>query len=165
MNIDATFWVAVSFFIFFGGLIYLKLPQKINSSLVNQINDMKKELDEAEKLKDEAKNLLNVYESKLDKSKKETQEIIQKAKNDSEKNILEKTEKFHQMVEERKKSTEQKITQMKENALRDIKNISGKISIETVIHLISNSIDKQKLENLNSKSLEQAKAIIKDTRA
>ena len=55
MNIDATFWVAVSFFIFFGGLIYLKLPQKINSSLVNQINDMKKELDEAEKLKVEAK--------------------------------------------------------------------------------------------------------------
>tara|TARA_B100000579_G_C22528587_1_gene709624 strand:- start:206 stop:703 length:498 start_codon:yes stop_codon:yes gene_type:complete len=165
MNIDATFWVAVSFFIFFGGLIYLKLPQKINSSLVNQINDMKKELDEAEKLKVEAKNLLNVYESKLDKSKKETQEIIQKAKNDSEKNILEKTEKFHQMVEERKKSTEQKITQMKENALRDIKNISVKISIETVKHLISNSIDKQKLENLNSKSLEQAKAIIKDTRA
>ena len=164
MNIDATFWVAVSFFIFFGGLIYLKLPQKINSSLVNQINDMKKELDEAEKLKVEAKNLLNVYESKLDKSKKETQEIIQKAKNDSEKNILEKTEKFHQMVEERKKSTEQKITQMKENALRDIKNISVKISIETVKHLISNSIDKQKLENLNSKSLEQAKAIIKDTR-
>ncbi len=165
MNIDATFWVAVSFFIFFGGLIYLKLPQKINSSLVNQINEMKKELDEAEKLKVEAKNLLNVYESKLDKSKKETQEIIQKAKNDSEKNILEKTEKFHQMVEERKKSTEEKITQMKENALRDIKNISVKISIEAVKHLISNSIDKQKLENLNSKSLEQAKAIIKDTRA
>ena len=47
MNIDATFWVAVSFFIFFGGLIYLKLPQKINSSLANQINEMKKELDEA----------------------------------------------------------------------------------------------------------------------
>ena len=57
MNIDATFWVAVSFFIFFGGLIYLKLPQKINTSLVKQIDEMKKELDEAEKLKFEAKNL------------------------------------------------------------------------------------------------------------
>ena len=30
MTIDSTFWVAVSFFIFFGGLIYLKVPQKIN---------------------------------------------------------------------------------------------------------------------------------------
>ena len=79
--------------------------------------------------------------------------------------MLEKTEKFHQMIEERKKSADQKITQMKENALKDIKNISVKISIEAVKHLIANSIDKKKLENLNSKSLQQAKSIIKDTRA
>ena len=30
MALDATFWVAVSFIIFFGGLIYLKIPQKVN---------------------------------------------------------------------------------------------------------------------------------------
>ena len=55
MIIDATFWVAVSFFIFLGVLIYLKVPQKINNSLTDQILEMKKELDEAEKLKIEAK--------------------------------------------------------------------------------------------------------------
>ena len=33
MAIDATFWVAVSFIIFFGGLIYLKVPHKINDIL------------------------------------------------------------------------------------------------------------------------------------
>ena len=67
MTIDATFWVAISFFIFAGGLIYLKVPQKINSSLSNQINEIKKELDEAEKLKVEAKNLLSKYEKKKEK--------------------------------------------------------------------------------------------------
>ena len=70
MIIDATFWVAVSFFIFFGVLIYLKVPQKINNSLNDQINEIKKELDEAEKLKIESKNLLSNYEDKIDKSKK-----------------------------------------------------------------------------------------------
>ena len=45
MIIDATFWVAVSFFIFIGGLIYLKVPQKINNSLTDQINEIKKELE------------------------------------------------------------------------------------------------------------------------
>jgi F-type H+-transporting ATPase subunit b len=44
MIINATFWVAISFFIFLGGLIYLKVPQKINSSLNNQINEIKKQL-------------------------------------------------------------------------------------------------------------------------
>jgi len=164
MTIDATFWVAVSFVIFIGVLIYLKLPQKINNSLSNQINEIKKELDEAEKLKVEAKNLLSNYENKIDKSKKETQEIINAAKKVSEKNILEKTKKFHQMMEERKKNTEQKIAQIKENALKDIRNVSIKISIEAVEHLIKNTIDKEKLERIYSKSLEQTKTELKNTK-
>ena len=165
MTIDATFWVAVSFFIFFGVLIYLKVPQKISNSLTDQINEMKKELDEAEKLKIEAKNLLSNYENKIDKSKKETREIINLAKKDSEKTILEKTKKFHQIIENKKKNVEQKIVQMKENALKDIKNISVKISMEAVEHLIKNSIDKSKLEKLYTKSLEQAKTSLKHLEA
>ena len=165
MTIDATFWVAISFFIFFAGLIYLKVPQKINGSLINQINEIKKELDEAEKLKVEAKNLLSDYESKIDKSKKEVQEIINLAKKNSEKIILEGTKEFHQLIEGKKKNTEQKIIQMKENALKDIKNISVKISMEAVEYLIKNSIDKNKLEKLYTKSLEQTRTAFKHIKA
>ena len=164
MIIDATFWVAVSFFIFCAGLIYLKVPQKINDSLINQIKGIKKELDEAEKLKIEAKGLLSNYENKIDKSKKETQAIINLAKKESEKIILEKTNKFHQSIDNKKKNAEQKIIQMKENAIRDIKNISVKISIEAVENVIKNSIDKKKLEKLYSESLEQTKNALKHTR-
>ena len=165
MTIDATFWVAISFFIFFGVLIYLKVPQKINNLLTDEINEMKKELNEAERLKFEAKNLLSNYENIIDKSKKETREIINLAIKDSEKNILEKTKKFHQLIENKKKNTEQKIIQMKENALKEIKNISVKISMEAVEHLIKNSIDKNKIAKLYIKSLEQAKTSLKHLKA
>ena len=161
MTIDATFWIAISFFIFFGILIYLKVPQKINITITNQINEIKKELDNAEKLKEEAKNLLSDYENNIDKSIKESKEIIDIAKKDNEKIIIEKTKKFHQIIEERKKNNEQKIFQMKENALKDIKNISVKISIETVENLIKNSIDKNKLEKIYDNSLKQAKTALK----
>ena len=164
MTIDATFWVAVSFFIFFGVLIYLKIPNKVNKSLSDKINQIKNELEEAKKLKIEAKALLSDYEDKIDKSKKETVDIINLAKKDSEKAILEKTEKFHKLIEIKKKETEQKIIQMKESALKDVKNISVKISIEAVEHLIKNSIDKTKLEKLYTKSLDQAKNSINKLR-
>ena len=164
MIIDATFWVAVSFFIFIGGLVYLKVPQKINNSLTIQINKIKKDIEEAEKLKVEAKNLLSDYENKIDKSKKEARDIINVAKKDSEKNILDKTKKFHELLEERKKNAEIKIIQMKENALKDIKNISIKISIETVERLIKNSIDKNKIEKIYSESLDQVKDSLKHTK-
>ena len=161
MTIDATFWVAISFFIFFGVLIYLKVPQKINITMANQINEIKKELDNAEKLKEEAKNLLSDYENNIDKSIKESKEIIDIAKKENEKIIIEKTKKFHQIIEERKKNNEQKIFQMKENALKDIKNISVKISMETVENLIKNSIDKNKLEKIYDNSLKQSKTALK----
>ena len=47
MAIDATFWVAVSFVIFCGGLIYLKTSQKINEILSKLIIDIKNETDES----------------------------------------------------------------------------------------------------------------------
>ena len=164
MTINATFWVAISFFIILGGLVYLKVPQKVNNSLIDKIKEIKKEIDNANKLKEEAKKLLSDYENKIDKSKKESKEIINLAEKQSEKIILEKTEKFHQMMEEKKKNMEIKISQMKENALREIKNASVKISIETVENLIKNSIDKDKLENIYSNSIEQAKSAIKQTK-
>ena len=165
MTIDATFRVAISFIVFVGGLIYLKIPQKINESLNNQIDSIRKELDEAEKLKVEAKNLLSDYEKKIDSSKKETKNILDKAKTDSEKNIIEKTKKFHQIIEERKKNTEHKIAQMKESALKKIKNTSIKISIKVVEDLINKSIDKNKLEKIYLKSIEETKATLKKTKA
>ena len=57
MAIDATFWVAVSFIIFFGALIYLKIPQKITEMLDKMISDIKNEIDESEKLRTDAKTL------------------------------------------------------------------------------------------------------------
>ena len=66
MAIDSTFWVAVSFIIFFGGLIYLKVPQKINELLNKLISDIKNEIDESEKLRTEAKTLLDNAQKKLD---------------------------------------------------------------------------------------------------
>ncbi len=165
MSIDATFWVAIAFFIFFGGLFYLKVPQKVNTSLNEKINIIKKELKDSEKLKNEAKSLLSDYENKLDKSKKESRLIIETAKKESEKNILERTKKFHQLIEDKKINTLTKITQMKENALREIKNISINISIQSVENIIKNSIDKSKLDKLYASSLEEIKKSLKETKA
>jgi len=161
MTIDATFWVAVSFFIFVGALIYFKIPQKTNTFLTEKIDEIKKELEEAEKLKNEARNLLGEYENKIDKSKKESKEIISAAKIESEKSVIEKTQKFYEIIDERKKNLNLKINQIKENALKDIKNASIKIAIEATESLIKNSIDKNKLETFYNKSLDQTKSSLK----
>mgnify|MGYP001311687116 FL=1 len=161
MTFDATFWVAVSFFIFFGALIYLKVPRKINDILANMIGGIKKEIDESEKLRAETKNMLDTAQKKLDTADREVNKILKQAKDDSERLVLEMNEKFHNSSEIKKNVTQQKINQMKENAIRDIKNTSIKVALESVKKIISTSVDKSKLDNLFDKNLEETKAEIK----
>ena len=162
MTIDATFWVAISFLIFIGVIFYLKVPQKIDQSLNENIKKIKGDLDDAEKLKDEAKNLLSEYETKVSKSKEEIKNLIQDAKNLAEKNIIKTNEDFHKIIENRKKSAEEKIGQMKIQAIKDVKNSSVDIAIGSVEKIIKNSIDKKKLDKIYISSIEEAKKILKN---
>ena len=165
MIIDATFWVAIAFIIFIAGLVYLKVPQKINFLLNNMIEDIRNELNEAEKLKQESKNLLNVSLEKIENAQKENEQIIKNAREESEKLIIEINNKFFQTSENRKIITEQKIVQMKEDAIKSIKDASVKIAIESVTKLVKTSINKSKLDTLFEENLIQAKNTLKKTRA
>ena len=161
MTIDATFWVAISFIIFFGGLIYLKIPQKVNEILNKLISDIKNEIDESEKLRTEAKTLLDNAQNKLDTSQSVSNEILEKAKKDSDRLIIELNDKFHKSSEIKKSLAENKITQMKEAAIQDIKDVSIKIALDSVKKIITTSVDKSKLDTLFQKNLDETKEELK----
>ena len=162
MNFDATFWVAISFFIFLGVLFYFKVPQKVFGALNESINKIKKDIDEAEKLKEEAKNILSEYEAKLSKSKVEVDLMIKNAQKESETNIIKINDQFHSIFENRKKMAEDKIKQMKLQATKDIKNYSVEVAINALEKIIKNSIDKKKLDKIYISSVDEAKKILKN---
>ena len=162
MTIDATFWVAISFFIFLGVLIYFKIPQKIISALNESINLIKNEVDNAERLKEESKNILSEYEKKISNAKNEVKQMIDAANDEVDKTVLKTNEEFHTQMENRKKNTEDRIKQMKNQALKDIKNASIKISIQAVEVLLKNSLDKNKLNKIFTRSIEETKTALKN---
>ena len=161
MVINATFWVAVSFIIFFGVLIYLKIPQKINDVLTKLISDIKNEIDESEKLRSEAKVLLDNAQSKLDTAQAVSNDILKQTKKDSDHLVIEMNDKFHKSSEIKKNLAENKITQMKDAALKEIKDVSIKIAVESVKKIIGTSVDKSKLDSLFDKNLEETKVALK----
>ena len=161
MEIDSTFWVAVSFIIFFGVLIYLKVPKKINEILNKLILDIKNEIDESEKLRTEAKKLLDHAQSKLDTAQSVSNEILEQAKKDSDKMIIELNDKFHKSAEIKKNLAQNKINQMKIAAIKDIKSASIKIAMDSVKKIITTSVDKSKLDTLFQKNLDETKEELK----
>ena len=161
MVIDATFWVGVSFILFFAGLIYLKVPQKINEILNKMISEIKNEIDESEKLRTEAKVLLDNTQKKLDSAQSESKKILEQTKKDGDRLVIEMNDKFHKSSEIKKNLAKNKISQMKEAALKEIKDNSIRLAVTSVKKLISTSIDKSKLDNLFEKNLEESKVALK----
>ena len=161
MAIDATFWVAISFVIFIGVLVYFKIPQKVSQMLDGMISDIKNEIDESEKLRSEAKVLLEKAQNKLNTAQSVGDDIIEQAKKDSDKLIIELNDKFHKSSEIKKNLAENKISQMKESAINEIKNTSIKIALDSVKKIISTSVDKSKLDRLFEKNLDETKEELK----
>ena len=157
MIIDATFWVAISFLIFVILLVYFKIPSKVKNILDENINQIKRQVEESEKLKEEAKRQLAEYEKRIGDSKSQVNKMIKEANDQAEKNIIKSNEVFHKLIEIRKKNTEEKIKQLKNQAIKDIKNASINIAFESIEKLLLNSLDKSKLDKIYSQSIEETK--------
>ena len=161
MIIDSAFWVAISFIIFLSILIYFKIPQKIKKALEENIKNIRNQIDEADKLKEDAKNILTEHEKKISNSKTEVKQMLSKANEEAEKNVIKTNQDFHNLMESRKKNAEERIKQLKNQALKDIKNASVRVAIDSVEKLIKNSLDKSKLDKIYSSSIEETKLALK----
>ena len=87
--------------------------------------------------------------------------MISKAAEDAEKNMIKTNENFHYLMENRKRNAEERIKQLKNQALKDIKNTSVIIAIEAVEKLLKNSLDKSKLDKIYMSSIEETKLALK----
>ena len=153
---DATFWVAISFLIFIALLIYKKVPGLINKVLDDKISEIKKKVEESEKLKNDSEKLLSTYQAKLNDSKKECDLILQNAKRISDKDSKELTEKFKNNLKSRERSVEEKITYLKNEALKEIELKAAMLSADAVREIMKNEIDEKKRADISFKSVKQS---------
>ena len=153
---DATFWVAISFLIFIALLIYKKVPGLINKVLDDKISEIKKKVEESEKLKNDSEKLLSTYQAKLNDSKKECDLILQNAKRISDKDSKEFTEKFKNNLKSRERSVEEKITNLKNEALKEIELKAAMLSADAVREIMKNEIDETKRADINFTSVKQS---------
>ena len=125
------------------------------------IMDIQKEIEESEKLRIESKKLLENAQKKLDSANHEAKKILEVAEKDAENLIIQMNDKFHKSSEIKKNLAKNKIIQMKENAIKEVKNTSIRIAINSVRKAISTSVDKSKLDMLFEKNLKDTKTELK----
>jgi len=152
---DSTFWVGISFCLFVLLLVYKKVPGIINNVLEGKIKEIKNKIEDAENLKKESNHLLGKYQKQLDESKKECEEILQRASkiNESENSTME--EKMSSMMALKEKNINEKVNQAKNGAIKEMKKIATIIAVESAKKIITQTIDKEKIDSINYASIQE----------
>lgn len=117
----AEFWVAVSFVGFLAILIYYKIPALLAKALDERAAAIRKELDEARRLRDEAQNLLNDYQKKYRNAGLEAESIIEQARGEAEAYAKETRASLAELLERRTRQAEEKIARAEAQAVDEVR--------------------------------------------
>ena len=155
-----TVWVAIALFIFIA-LIWKKASQAISSILDDRSILIQNELSEAKLLKEEAMEELRKSLQMQKNSSEEFNQIIKEAKEAAKKIKEDADVKSLEIIKRREEQAKQRIMASENEAIKEIKRVSGTVAIESAKVFIKNNLDKK--ENLNL--ITQASNEIKSTLA
>jgi F-type H+-transporting ATPase subunit b len=155
----AEFWVAAAFLIFVGILLYVGAHKMILNALDERAAAIKAELDDARRLKDEAKALLAEYERKKSDAEREAAGIIEGAKAEAERLAVEAKAKSEEFLARRTKLAETKIAQAEAQAVADVRNAAAEAAVTAAERVLADTVKGSKLaEDLISKGIAEVKA-------
>ena len=158
---EAEFWVAVSFFIFIGVLLYLGVHKRVASALDARALRIGKELDEARRLREEAERLLVDYRRRLGNVVTEVDNIIALAAKQTESLAVETRQSLKEHIERRIKLAEEKIARAEMEAMGELRNDVVDLAIAAAQNLITAKLTPDRANELVSGSIKALKTLLK----
>ena len=155
--VDAEFWVAVSFFIFVGILVYVGVHTKIATALDHRRDRIRAELDEARRLREEAQSLLAHYQQKKKDAEGEAAAILTNAKADAERMAVEAETKMNEFVLRRTKMAETKISLAEAQALADVRAAAADAAISAAERILKDTATGKVAADLLASGIEEVK--------
>lgn len=121
MTRSAEFWVGISFLVFIGILLYYKIPALLAKALDDRAAGIRRELDEARRLREEAQALLADYEKKHRNAAQEAQGIVEGARREAEAIAAEMRTNLKETLARRTRLAEEKIARAETQAVADVR--------------------------------------------
>ena len=157
---DERTWVAVAFFIFFGGVFYMGIHKRVGQMLDDRSDAIRNEIDEARSLREEAQALLASYQRKQRDAENEAEELVTQARRDAEQMAAEAEETLSSQIQRRTILAEQKISAAEAQAVNEVRAVAADIAVAAATKVIADKIDGAKANALVSESIEGLKGKI-----
>jgi F-type H+-transporting ATPase subunit b len=154
---DPLFWVALSFFVFVAVVLYYRVPAIVTKSLDERADAIRRELDEARKLREEAQALLSDYQRKARQAENEAKSIIEQAKIEAEALATDSRKALIESLERRSKIAEEKIARAESQALSEVRSTAIETAIAAAHEILKTRASGSTGETLVSKSINDLK--------
>ena len=155
---EPEFWVAVAFVVFVGVLVYFRVHRLILDMLDQRTARITAELDEARRLKEEARSLLEQYKRKQHAVEQEAAEIIEGAKAEAERLAVEAKAKMEEFVARRTKMAETKIAQAESQALADVRAAAAEAAVAAAEKILSQKVKGSVADGLIARGIADLKS-------
>lgn len=136
---NPTFWVAVGFVIFFAGTWKFLWPA-LTGMLDQRAETIRREIAEAEKLREEAKALLDTYRAKHRESLAEAEAILARAREEADRIAAESSAALDQALKRREQQTLDKIAQAEAAALAEVRNRAVDIAVAAARGIVADAL-------------------------
>ncbi|ORE92092.1 F0F1 ATP synthase subunit B [Aurantimonas sp. 22II-16-19i] len=134
---DNTFWTFAGLLLFFALVIYLKAPSMVAKNLDARAVRIRKEIEEARELKEEAKQQLAEYQRRRREAEEEARDIVAAAKREAEAMLAEARQRNEDYVERRTAMAEAKIAQAENDAIAEVRASAVNLAIEASARIIA----------------------------
>ena len=135
------FWLILTFSSLYLIIWKVFLP-KITLSIENRKSRVVNDLDEAQKLKENAEKKLNEYNKIIEDTKKEAKKIIEDSKKKLDRDIKNKKQQFNDEIEKELMAAEKEIKDLKKSSISNINNIAAETSAEIIKQIINIEVNK-----------------------
>ncbi|MBB3424930.1 MULTISPECIES: F0F1 ATP synthase subunit B [Rhizobium] len=140
-SFDNTFFAFVSLLIFLGLIVYLKVPGMMAKSLDDRADQIRNELAEAKRLREEAQHLLAEYQRKRKEAEAEAAHIVAAAEREAEMLTTEARKKTEEFVANRTALSEQKIKQAEADAMKAVRSAAVDLAIAAAESVLAKKAD------------------------
>jgi F-type H+-transporting ATPase subunit b len=155
---DPSVWALLALIVFFGILLYVKVPGKLAASLDKRADAIRNELEEARRLREEAQSVLAEYQRKRSSAEDEAEEIVAQARAEAERLTKETNEALEEMVERRTQAAEMKIAQAEAQAIAEVRARATDVAISAAEQILESKVTGKVADDLTKNSIDAVKA-------
>ena len=139
MEFDSTFWVAIAFVVFIVA-VFKPLRNAATGALDDKIAQIRNEVEEAQRLREEAQSTLASYQLKQRDAAQEVEAMMEQAKAEADAHRKNAEAALEAMLKRQEQSATEKIQQAEAAAVQEIRDRAVTVTLAATVKLLEEKL-------------------------